>query len=298
MPRLLPGIFDPLARTVVWNALRLAVADAEVAPGVALDIALAAIADEPNDAVLASVLRWTVVSLIGACHPAHARPAAYERLGATALRAALAAAAGSARQLAAVRALATCWSDVGRMRGWLVGDAVPDGLVLDADLRWALLHRLAVLGALGRGEIDADAARDNTTQGAVNAARCRASVPEPLAKLRAWETLMSDPECANYEVYALAEGFWHPEHNVLTAPFVARYFDEIGATAAIRSGWVLTRLAQLAYPWTAVHPVTLERTEVLLRRPQLDEGIRRSVLDAGDDLRRALAARERYAAGG
>jgi len=140
--------------------------------------------------------------------------------------------------------------------------------------------------------------RDNTTQGAVNAAKCRASRPEPLAKLRAWETLMTDAQCSNYELYALAEGFWQPEHNVLTAPFVARYFDEIGGTAALRSGWVLARLAQYAYPWTAVHATTLERTEALLARPDLDEGIRRSVLDAGDDLRRALAAREKFAARG
>jgi aminopeptidase N len=129
----------------------------------------------------------------------------------------------------------------------------------------------------------------------VNAAKCRASLPEPLAKVRAWETLMTDAECSNYELYALAEGFWQPRQNVLTAPFVTRYFDEIAGTAALRSGWVVSRLAQIAYPWTAVHPATVEHTDALLARADLDEGIRRSVLDAGDDLRRALAAREKYA---
>jgi aminopeptidase N len=295
MPHLLGGIVDPLARTVVWNALRLAVADAEVAPALALEIPLAAIAEEPNDAVVTSVLGWTVGSLIGAYHPAETRDAAYERVSAAALRAVLAAPAGSGRQLAAVRALATSSTDSARLRAWLDGDALPEGLLVDTDLRWSLLHRLAVLGALESGEIAAEAAADNTTQGAVNAAKCRASLPEPLAKVQAWETLMTDAECSNYELYALAEGFWQPRQNVLTAPFVTRYFDEIAGTAALRSGWVVSRLAQIAYPWTAVHPATVEHTDALLARADLDEGIRRSVLDAGDDLRRALAAREKYA---
>jgi aminopeptidase N len=295
MPHLLGGIADPLARTVIWNALRLAVADAEVDPAVALQIPLAAIPEEPNDAVVTSVLGWTVDTLVGAYHPAEARDLAYEHVSAAALRAALAAPAGSGRQLAAVRALATSWTDTARLRDWLAGDALPDGLVVDTDLRWTLLYRLAVLGALEPGETDAEAAADNTTQGAVNAAKCRASLPEPLAKVRAWETLMTDAECSNYELYALAEGFWQPRQNVLTAPFVTRYFDEIAQTATLRSGWVVARLAQIAYPWTAVHPLTVDHTDALLARADLDEGIRRSVVDAGDDLRRALAARTKYA---
>jgi len=296
MPHLLGGIADPLSRTVIWNALRLAVADAEVDPALALEVALAAIAEEPNDAVIAAVTLWTVGSLIGAYHPAEARERANERLAAACLRSAIGAAPGSGPQLAAVRAQASCSSDVAQLRTWLCGDALPEGLVVDTDLRWTLLHRLSVLGALAPDEIDAEAGRDHTTQGAVNAAKCRASLPEPLAKARTWETLMTDATCSNYELYAMAEGFWQPSQNDLTAPFVARYFDEIADTATLRSGWVVARLAQITYPWTAVHPSTAAHTEALLARADLDEGIRRSVLDAGDDLRRALAAQQKYAA--
>ncbi len=298
LPRVLPGIADPLARTVIWNALRLAVADAELDPAVAVEIAVAAIAEEANDAIISSVLRWTVGSLIATFCGAHDRPAATERIAGAVLAAVQAAGPGSGRQLATVRGLAACWSDTDRIRQWADGRDLPAGLVVDAELRWGLLHRLAVLGELSLVEIDEEAARDNTTQGVAHAARCRAAVPEPMAKLRAWETLMTDPDRSNYELYALAEGFWQPEQNVLTAPFVARYFEEIAATARFRQGWAVGRLAALAYPWTAVHPVTLERTATLLARDDLDEGIRRSVLDAGDDLRRALAAREKYSPGG
>ncbi|MGH8960743.1 MAG: hypothetical protein ACRDWT_05970 [Jatrophihabitantaceae bacterium] len=41
--------------------------------------------------------------------------------------------------------------------------------------------------------------------------------------------------------------------------------------------------------------MTLALTESLLARPELADGIRRSLVDAGDDLRRALTSRRRFA---
>ena len=119
-------------------------------------------------------------------------------------------------------------------------------------------------------------------------------LPSPEAKAAAWQAMMTDPGASNYEVYALAGGFWHSEQTELTAPYVARYFDEIAATAALRQGWVVARLAWLAYPSTAIAHSTLDRSTALLAQPDLDSGIRRSVVDAGDDLRRALASRAQF----
>jgi hypothetical protein len=53
-------------------------------------------------------------------------------------------------------------------------------------------------------------------------------------------------------------------------------------------------LAGAAYPRTAVRPETVAATDRLLGRDDLHPGIRRGVTDAGDDLRRAVAARERF----
>jgi hypothetical protein len=58
---------------------------------------------------------------------------------------------------------------------------------------------------------------------------------------------------------------------------------------------VVDRLALLAYPWTAVDEATLTATDELLSRSDVPSGIRRSVIDAGDDLRRTVAIRRRYA---
>jgi aminopeptidase N len=111
----------------------------------------------------------------------------------------------------------------------------------------------------------------------------------------AWDAIMLDAARPNYELYALAEGFWDPGQHSVTARYVDRYFEQIPATAALRSGWVVDRLALLAYPWAAVEPATVDATRRLLADEALDGRVRRSVIDAGDDLRRALEARMRFA---
>jgi aminopeptidase N len=165
---------------------------------------------------------------------------------------------------------------------------------VDDELRWAIVERLAALGAVDAADIDRELRRDNSTQGAVHAAKCRALLPDAEAKAAAWHTLLTDADRSNFELYAIAEGVWHPAQTALTEPFVGRYFDGIADTARLRHGWVVSRVALIAYPRTAVARGTVERGDELLRRDDLDSGIRRSVVDASDDLRRALISRERY----
>jgi aminopeptidase N len=294
MPSLLPALGDALARVSVWNALRLAVADAEVSADLALHIVEEAVSGEP-DAVTGPVLRWAVDTVAGVYLPEGMRRAeGLRRLAHTADAAMRAAQPASGRQLAAARGYVAATPDAELLQAWLAGERLPQGVVVDDELRWAVLGRLSSLGAIAADEIDAELARDRSAPGQVHAAGCRAMLPTAEAKAAAWQAIMTDPRASNYEVYALAEGFWHPEHTELTAPYVERYFDEIAATARLRQGWVVARLAWLAYPSTAVAQDTLDRSAALLARPDLDSGIRRSVVDACDDLGRALTSRAQF----
>jgi aminopeptidase N len=294
MPTLLPTLTDPRTRVAVWNALQLAVADAEMDPNRGVDLVVAALPAEGEDAVVASVGRWAARALLGGYLDADARAGATARIADAMLAVAGAAGPGSSRQLAAARVAIATTVDVGVLDAWLTGSAVPPGLVVDADLRWALLHRLAALGGVSADAIDAELANDHSSQGAVHAARCRAARPDPAAKRAAWEALMADPERPNYELYALAEGFWEPDQLSLTQEYVGEYFDRLPAASSLRSGWVADRVALLAYPWPAVGASTAAATQRLLEQGDLPSGVRRSVVDAGDDLRRALAVRERF----
>lgn len=182
------------------------------------------------------------------------------------------------------------------MTGWLAGRGVPTGLAVDAELRWAVLRRLVVLGAAGEPEIAAEAAADPSAAGAERAARCRASLPDAAAKQSAWEIIASNTELSNRLVEATAEGFWLPEQAELTASYVERYFADMPEAARLRTPWTAERVASLAFPRYAVAQPTREAAEALLARDDLTPGLRRAVTDAADDLRRALVARTAVAA--
>jgi aminopeptidase N len=290
----LVGLADGRTRVALWNALRLAVADAELDPALALDIVTRALPAESDDAVLGVVAGWAVRPLVACYFPGVTRGAAMSRLSGALTAVTDVAAAGSGRQLAAAQAAIATASHVGRMQAWLAGRDLPAGLEADTELRWRIVHRLATLGELDEAAIDVEAARDRSSQGAVHAARCRAARPDARAKASAWEAIVGDARRPNYELYALAEGFWDPEQRELTDPYVERYFAEFASTGRLRSGWVADRLALLAYPWTAIDPQTVTATEQLLADESLEPGLRRSVTDAGDDLRRAVAVRARF----
>ncbi len=287
LPRL-----EPVSRVALWNALQLAAADAEIAPQQVLDIVEAAAPEGDN--VLARVLAWAVRTVAGTYVPAEARADALDRLTVIAQRALDAAEPGSGRQLAAARAVTSASLDGQLLRSWSAGDA-PAGLVVDTDLRWLLLQRLAALGELSEAEIVVAETEDRSSAGAVHAAQCRALRPDPDGKAAVWQQLMHDRSVSNYELYALADGFWHPLQQAVTEPFVERYFAEIAATAELRSGWVAARVAGYAFPWTAVAQATLHAADSLLGRADLRSGIRRAVADATDDLRRAVRVREKFA---
>jgi len=279
------------ARVGVSNALRLAVADAELDPMIAAEIVEALLRSEPDEAVITAVGTWALDALANRFLPPGAsRESACGRVAASVRELLSDAEPGSGRQLAAARVLIGATDDLDEVRTWL-GGAVPEGVELDADLRWALLGRLVARGQADAAQVDALAVEDQSAQGADHAARLRALIPTPEAKSAAWHTLIFDRAASNYELYATAAGFWHPSQTELTAPYVGRYFAEINSTVAIRGDWVVKRLAAQSYPWTHVEQQTLDLAAALLSTSDLADVLRNPIIDATDDLRRAVASR-------
>ncbi|MPZ94740.1 MAG: aminopeptidase N [Propionibacteriales bacterium] len=291
LPAVLPAIDDPVTRAVVWNSLRYAVDDALLDPLRMLELLAAALPGESSDVALGSLLNWAATDLSRRLLP---EPVGGPRVAALAAACLAAAASGTGAQIAAARSVAKTAYDVALLAGWLDGTGVPVGLHVDADLRWAALGRLGVLGAADEAEIDGELARDRSAQGVVHAARCRASLPSAEAKERAWELLTRDADVSNYVLYATAEGFWQPSQEVVTAPYLPRFFAEMPGTADLRSGWVVARSVGLAFPATAVSASTVVLAERTLA-DDLEPGVQRAIGDCTDDLRRALAVRTRWA---
>jgi aminopeptidase N len=183
-------------------------------------------------------------------------------------------------------------TDLERLTAWSEGRELPDGLVLDSELTWSIIERLAALGA-DPAVVDRAVREDLSSAAAVHAARARASVPMAEAKEAAWDLLMRPSSASAYEVYATADGFFLPGQEAVTQPYVQRYFAEVGATAEFRHGWALGRTALQAFPRLAVSEETVRLAEATLRT-DLADALRRELVDSLDQLRRALTSLRRW----
>jgi aminopeptidase N len=285
---------DPIVRVVLWNSLRDQVRSAELDPAVALDMVTGTVPEEPDDLITRAILDWSLGILAGPYTRTDQRTERVDRLTATAASILERAEPGSDRQLSAWRSLLGCTRDAGLLRAWLDGDRLPAGRELDPELRWRAVTRLATV--TGDAEaIDRAYHLDRSAFGRVHRARALASLPDPAAKAAAFTLLLQPSELSAYELYATAEGFFLPEQDALTAPYVARFFDGVNATASFRSGWSLGQLVLRAFPATATTRGTLDRAEHLLATDDLDPGVRRPLTEATDALRRAVESIEKYA---
>lgn len=295
VPLVLPVLTDPLARAVLWSEALDAATDGERPVTGLVELMVAALPAETEVIIAEDVLTLSR-SLIDRYLDPLARSTALARVAGACQRLLDGAQAGESLQLAAARGWIAATTDADLLVGWLAGRDVPPGLKVDAELRWAVLRRLVVLGAAGEAEIALEAAADNSSTGVERAARCRAALPDPVAKQAAWEIIVRDTELSSRPLEATAEGFWQPEQAELTAAYVDRYFADMPAAARRRTPWTADRVAALAFPRYAVAQPTREAAAALLARDDLTPGLRRVVTDADDDLRRALVARTAVAA--
>ncbi|HET6627968.1 MAG TPA: aminopeptidase N, partial [Nocardioidaceae bacterium] len=293
MPDLLPRMTDPLLRASVWNAVRDAVRNALVDPEVALHLVEVALPHETQDVGVTAIGRFGTDTLAG--HLIEDPGSALARVHTAARRRMQTATPGSGVQLAAVRTSITSSVDAGQLRGWLHGEQLPEGVVVDLDLQWKVLIRLATLGAVDRDELDAWLDRERTAQATVDHAHCLAALPDKAAKAYAWDRFSGAVAAPNYEVEAAGLGMWVPGQEKLAAPYVARYFAELPGLVEVHSGWQLADVARVFFPSLSVHRSTLEAAENVLADESLDLSLRRALVDEADDLRGYLRVRETFA---
>lgn len=203
--------------------------------------------------------------------------------------------AGSDVQLAAVNALTGSVlpaSVLDDMRGWLSDVRVPEGLTVDTDLRWRLLHALVAHGAADEARIDEEAAADPTATGARQAERARALLPTAEAKERAWLRAVHDDTLPNAVTEAVVAGFAHPAQRALLAPYVERYFAEVGEVWQRRTSEHAQSVVVGLFPSWAVEKSTVEAADAWLADESHPPALRRLVSEGRAGIVRALAARE------
>ncbi|MGO4679148.1 aminopeptidase N [Microbacterium sp. 2MCAF23] len=287
----LSWIDDPLARGLIWSALWNATRDGELAVAKYLEIVVAHAPRETDSSLLGGVV-LNAPSAIGHYLPESERADA-RRAWLDATWAALGgAAAGSDAQLIWARAFAAAaaFDDSRRLDvSTLLIGAGPQGLPMDADLRWVLLTALVATGHAGAEEITEEQLRDHTASGRTAALAAAASTPSAAVRAADWRAAWGDLTLTNDHLDATIRGFGAGGRRDLVEVFDVEYFSRIEEAWSERSIEIARRLVIGLYPET-------ETTELvdgwLDTHPEAPAAIRRLVLEQRDHQQRAIRVRE------
>ncbi|MGW2105880.1 aminopeptidase N [Streptomyces sp. NPDC001948] len=292
----LSGVPDALTRAVIWNTARDMVRDGELAPATYLEAARTHLPHETDLALAQGVLAFAATHVADRYVAPEKRPAALATL--TSLCRDLIRRTEDGHnpglRLIAVRHLIDAATQPDTIHDWLTNGTVPGGPELDPELRWRILTRLAVLGAIDEATITAELEQDPSATGQEGAARCRAALPTPEAKATAWHALFNDDSLSNYLFTAVAQGFWQPEQADLVSEYVSRYYPEATALAARRGPAIAEAAGRYAFPAHAVDAENLHLGEQALDDQTLIPALHRKLTDQIDDLRRAIDVRSAH----
>ncbi|MGI5425145.1 aminopeptidase N [Streptomyces sp. CA-179760] len=290
----LSGLPEPLTRAVVWNALRDAVRDGELAPAAYLETARAHLPLETDLAVVQGVLAFASTYIADHYLTPEERPAALATLSDLCRDLIRRTEDGDnpGLRLIAVRHRIDVAAHPDTIAAWLADGTVPGGPELDPELRWRVLARLAVLGATDEAAIAAELERDPSATGQEGAAHCRAALPDPEAKARAWQTMFGTDDLSNYLFTATAAGFWQPEQADLVRAYVPRYYTDAVTVAGRRGPAIATAVGRSAFPAHAVDAEHLRLGQESLRDAEPIPALHRKLVDQLDDLARALRVRQ------
>ncbi|MDH6122654.1 aminopeptidase N [Kitasatospora sp. GAS204A] len=289
-------IRDPLAAAQAWTIAWDMTRDGELPARDYVRLVVSGLRSV-TDATLAQTLVDQARKAVHDYAAPHWQPIGRQTLAAAAHQLLETAEPGSDLQLVHLQALlgvAVAPAQLAVLRGILDGTWRPEGLTVDADLRWAVLRRLVACGAAGAAEIDAELRADGSAAGERHAVVCTAAIPTADAKEAAWQRIRSGA-LPNSLLRATLEGFAEPDHRDLLVPFADRYFAEIAQVWSDWAGGMAQRFARDAFPSGAIGESTLASADACLARADLPAALRRLLAEGRDEMARAIRARRRDA---
>ncbi|MFG3657469.1 aminopeptidase N [Streptomyces sp. NPDC047706] len=287
-----------LPRALCWASAWDMTRDAELATRDYLSLVLSGIGKESDIGVVQSLQRQVKLAI-----DLYADPAARETLLARWTDATLAhlraADAGSDHQLAWARAFAATArtpEQLDLLEALLDGSQTVQGLVVDTELRWAFVQRLAAVGRFDEAEIAGEYERDRTAAGERHAGTARAARPTQEAKAEAWASVVESDKLPNAVQEAVIGGFVQTDQRELLAPYTDKYFAALKSVWDSRSHEMAQQIAVGLYPAVQVFEETLAKTDEWLSTAEPSAALRRLVSESRAGIERALRAQAADAA--
>jgi aminopeptidase N len=290
-PRALP---DGLLRAQLAEALWESVRDAELAPAAFIDWALALLAQEEDDVILAGLLARVEAAFRRYLDDAQ-RDELAPRLERTLAGAMLAETPRSRRILLfrAYAALAWTPAALADLQRMLEGELQLPGVALGARDRFRLVARLVQRGQpAGAGLLAAlsDAERGDDARRYAFAAA--AATPGGQAKRAMFERFVADAQLPESWIEEALSPFNAPEHAAHTRALLPRALAQLPLLKRTRKIFFVERWLEAFLGGQADAQALAEVRRLL--EGALDEDLRLKVLEAADGLERAARIRERY----
>ncbi|MGW0552742.1 aminopeptidase N [Streptomyces sp. NPDC002926] len=171
-----------------------------------------------------------------------------------------------------------------------------EGLVVDTELRWEFVERLAAVGMLDEDDIAAEYERDKTAAGERHATTARAARPTAEAKAEAWASVVESDKLPNAVQESVIAGFVQTDQRELLAPYAERYFAAVKGVWESRSHEIAQQIAVGLYPSLQVSQATLDATDAWLDSAEPNAALRRLISESRAGVERALKAQAADAA--
>jgi aminopeptidase N len=293
----LASFADPMPRALVWSAAWDMLRDAMLPASRFVDLVVHNLAHDEQVGVLQRLLMRATSAVERYAAPEN-RDVLRAALSAQARDALADCEPGGDHQLAWFRhwaSLASQTADLDVLAELLEGGDHFPGLVVDTDLRWAIVIALAHAGRADDALIDAERARDDTDLGQRQAMTARAVRPEAASKAWARGLLRDDPDLSHTLGRQLWAGFNQLDQEDLAVAYLAEFPGDLDHVWATRSLDFAIEFAAGMFPHAAVHAGLLEVTDGILARPDLPKPLRRVMLEQRDTVVRTLRARSKDA---
>ncbi len=295
---------SPLARAVCWGAAWDMCRDAELPAAAYVELALRGVGVESDLTAVGSVLGQGLKAAVDFTDPA-ITATVLDRWERGVLDLLELAEPGSDHQVALAKAYPPAVSGaagVARLRGWLDGDGVPDGLTIDASMRWLIVTQLARLGAVDEAAIEVEAQADRTIMGAEQAAGARAALPSAEAKAAAWRQVVDEDSVPNETHKRICLQFWQRGQDAVLDSYVARYLAAAQDISASRGVWARKGISlrknvlALLFPQPSDPAAFVSHLDAWLADTELADSVRRVVEERRDDTLRSLRCQSTSAA--
>ena len=181
------------------------------------------------------------------------------------------------------------------LEGLLAGSLVIDGLVIDTDLRWALLGGLTRAGRADGDRIAEELRRDDTISGRERAAAARAARPTAEAKAEAWEIAVVRDDVPNETQRSVVLAFMQHGQDELLQPYVEKYLEKAETLWEEKGTQRASTALEYLFPRPLASRELLEQVGAWLQDSPANPAAKRYVHEGAADVERYLAGQARDA---